>query len=71
LLGFDCSMANRDLAAPSRHSVQSRIFIPFRGLKALLQPVAKIVPDSPPAFAASGGFGWASPVTWKPQASTE
>jgi hypothetical protein len=29
------------------------------------------IPPSPPAFAAFGGFGWASPVILEPEASTE
>jgi hypothetical protein len=46
LLGFDCSMANPDLAAPSTAPVHTQRFsCPFVGLRAQLQPVAEIVPN--------------------------
>jgi hypothetical protein len=44
LLGFDCSMANLDLAAPSTAILYARPFSwSFAGLQAQLQPVAEIV----------------------------
>ena len=46
LLGFDCSMANLDLAAPNADILPKRRFsCPFAGLLAQLQPVAEIAPD--------------------------
>jgi hypothetical protein len=58
LLGFDCSMANLDLAAPSAAILPKRRFsCPFAGRQAQLQPVAESVqqarcerPAAPTAF---------------------
>jgi hypothetical protein len=49
LLGLESSMANPDLAAPNAGILPNRRFsCLFAGLQAQLQPVAEIVPDSPP-----------------------
>jgi len=49
LLGLERSMANPDLAAPNAAILPNQRFsCPFAGLQAQLQPVAEIVPDSPP-----------------------